>query len=129
MSRFCTLPAPIRMTAFSYISPKRRCSLQVTHFLPIAIPSWGTVTSQAGHRLHLNPERRQDHSWAWTDLGKKNVDDMKAYLLAFDKKAGKLCAKLIDIEYRAAEIKKPVPRRAQADFLIMGSIQAKYLKK
>jgi len=61
--------------------------------------------------------------------GKKDVADMKAYLLAFDKKERRLCAKSNDIEYRAAEIKKSVPRRAQADFLIMGSIQAKYLKK
>lgn len=59
---------------------------------------------------------------------KKDVAGMKEYLLSFDKKAVELCAKSGDLQYIAAEIKKSMPLRSQGDFLIMGSIQAKYLK-
>lgn len=59
---------------------------------------------------------------------KKDVADMKEYILAFDKKATELCAKSGDLQYIATELKKSLPLRSRADFLIMGSLQAKYLK-
>lgn len=59
---------------------------------------------------------------------KKDVGDMKAYLLAFDKLARQLCAQGTDALAIAAEMKKALPARSQADFLILGSIQEKYLK-
>jgi cyclase len=59
---------------------------------------------------------------------KKDVTDMKAYLLAFDKQARELCAKSDDAAAIAAELKKSLPQRSQADFLIQGSIREKYLK-
>jgi cyclase len=59
---------------------------------------------------------------------KKNVVEMKDYILAFDQKAKELCSKSNDIEAISAELKKSLPARSQADFLIKGSIQAKYLQ-
>jgi cyclase len=59
---------------------------------------------------------------------KKDVADMKAYLLAFDKLAKELCAKSSDSAAIAADMKKALPARAWGDFLIQGSIQEKYLK-
>jgi cyclase len=59
---------------------------------------------------------------------KKDMEDMKTYLLAFDKLARELCAKSSDAQAIAAEMKKALPERSQADFLIQGSIQEKYLK-
>ncbi len=59
---------------------------------------------------------------------KKDVAEMKQYVLAFDQKAKELCAKTSDVEAVVTELKKTLPVRAQADFLIKSSIQAKYLK-
>ncbi len=59
---------------------------------------------------------------------KKDLADMKEYLLAFDTKARSLCATSGNLQEIAAEMKKSLPLRSRADFLIMGSIQAKYLK-
>jgi len=59
---------------------------------------------------------------------KKDVADMKAFLLAFDKKARELCAASSDPVAIAADMKKALPARAWGDFLIQGSIQEKYLK-
>ena len=61
--------------------------------------------------------------------GKKDIKDMKDYLIAFDKKARKLCAKSNDVEYITTEIKKVLPLRAQGDGLITMNIQMKYMKK
>jgi glyoxylase-like metal-dependent hydrolase (beta-lactamase superfamily II) len=60
---------------------------------------------------------------------KKDVADMKAYLLAFDKLAKELCAKSTDSAAIAADMKKALPARTWGDFLIQASIQEKYLKK
>ncbi len=57
---------------------------------------------------------------------KKDVADMRNYLLAFDKAAKEWCAKSDDLKVIAAEVKKAVPARSRAEFLIMGSIQEKY---
>ncbi len=59
---------------------------------------------------------------------KKDVAEMKDYLLTFDQKAKELCAKSNDIEAVSAELKRSLPARSQADFLIKSSIQAKYLQ-
>ncbi len=60
---------------------------------------------------------------------KKDVEDMKNYLIVFDKKAKELSAESNDVEYITSEIKKALPTRAEGDWLIKGNIQMKYLKK
>lgn len=60
---------------------------------------------------------------------KKDVTDMKNYLIAFDKNAKRLAAKSKDIEYVFSEIKKVLPARAEGEWLIKANIQMKYLKK
>jgi glyoxylase-like metal-dependent hydrolase (beta-lactamase superfamily II) len=42
---------------------------------------------------------------------KKDIVDMKEYLIAFDKKAAELCAKSTEVDYIVSEIKKSVPSR------------------
>ncbi len=59
---------------------------------------------------------------------KRDIDDMKNYLIAFDKKAKELAAKSNDAEYIAAEIKKSLPQRPEGAGLILWNIQMKYLK-
>ncbi len=60
---------------------------------------------------------------------KKDVTDMKNYLIAFDKNAKRLAAKSKDIEYVFSEIKKVLPARAEGEWLIKANLQMKYLKK
>ena len=60
---------------------------------------------------------------------KKDVSDMKNYLIAFDKNAKKLSAKSKDVEYVFSEIKKILPKRDEGEWLIKANIQMKYLKK
>ena len=60
---------------------------------------------------------------------KKDIEDMKNYLIAFDMKAKELAAKSNDVEYIVAEIKKSLPPRPEGDNLIPWNIQMKYLKK
>lgn len=58
---------------------------------------------------------------------KKDVKEMKEYLLAFDKKARELVAAgAKDAQSMAAELKKALPPRAQGEFLIPANAQ-KYL--
>jgi glyoxylase-like metal-dependent hydrolase (beta-lactamase superfamily II) len=59
--------------------------------------------------------------------GKKEVEQMKEYLVAFDKKAKELAAKTGDAEKIAAELKKTLPPRSQGDFLIPSNVREKYL--
>jgi cyclase len=61
--------------------------------------------------------------------GKKDVEDMKHYLVAFDKKARELAAVSGDAKYIAAELKKSLPAREELDLLIVSNVQQKYLKK
>ncbi len=61
--------------------------------------------------------------------GKKDIADMKEYLVAFDRNARELCARSTDIETVFAGMKKVLPQRAEADFLIKGNLEARYLKK
>ncbi len=61
--------------------------------------------------------------------GRKDVGEMKDYLIAFDKKARELAAVSRDAQYIASEIKKALPAREELDFLILSNVQQKYLKK
>ena len=58
---------------------------------------------------------------------KKDVADLKSYLLVFDQKAKELTAKSKDLNFIVAEMKKSLPPRAQLDSLIANNIQMKYL--
>lgn len=60
---------------------------------------------------------------------KKDIRDMKNYLIAFDKKARQLSAKSKDADFVTAELKKAMPPRAEGEWLIKANIQMKYLKK
>jgi cyclase len=58
---------------------------------------------------------------------KKDVADLKNYLLVFDQKAKELTAQSKDLNFIVAEMKKALPPRSQLDFLIGKNIQIKYL--
>jgi len=59
--------------------------------------------------------------------GKKDVVQMKEYLVAFDRKARELAAKSADADSIAAELKKAIPARSQGEFLIPSNVREKYL--
>jgi cyclase len=59
--------------------------------------------------------------------GKKDVEQMKEYLVAFDKKARELAAGSNDADYITAELKKALPARSQGEFLIPSNVREKYL--
>jgi len=59
--------------------------------------------------------------------GKKDVAEMKQYLLAFDAKARELAGKTRDADQIAAELKKILPARSQMDILINWNVREKYL--
>jgi cyclase len=58
---------------------------------------------------------------------KKDVADLKNYLLVFDRKAKELTAQSQDLNFIVAEMKKALPARSQLDSLIGRNIQMKYL--
>jgi cyclase len=58
---------------------------------------------------------------------KKDVEQMKEYLVAFDKKARELAARSDDADYITAELKKSLPARSQGEFLIPSNVREKYL--
>jgi len=60
---------------------------------------------------------------------KKDVQDMKEYIVAFHRKAKQLRAKSEDLETISAEMKKALPLRAEGEWLIKTNIQMGYLKK
>ena len=59
---------------------------------------------------------------------KKDVADMKNYLIAFDAKVKELLGKSGDPEYIASEVKKSIPSRRYFDMFIASNIKALYLK-
>jgi glyoxylase-like metal-dependent hydrolase (beta-lactamase superfamily II) len=61
--------------------------------------------------------------------GKKDLDDMKAYLLLFDKKAKEFASRSDDVQKIAAELRKVLPQRSESSRLIEPNIRMKYLKK
>ncbi len=60
--------------------------------------------------------------------GKKDIAEMKDYLIAFDRKASELCAKSNDINYIFSEMKKALPQRPEGDSLIRANLMMRYLK-
>ncbi len=61
--------------------------------------------------------------------GKKDVEEMKEYLTAFDKKAGELSSQSQDADFIAAEIRKALPQRPEGEWMIKANVRMKYLKK
>jgi glyoxylase-like metal-dependent hydrolase (beta-lactamase superfamily II) len=60
---------------------------------------------------------------------RKDVEDMKNYLVLFDKKAKELTAKSDDLPYIVSEMRKVLPARAELDMMIGANVQMRYLKK
>ncbi|MSM41416.1 MAG: MBL fold metallo-hydrolase [Geobacter sp.] len=59
---------------------------------------------------------------------KKDLQVMKDYLLLFDAKARELTATSKDADAVAAEMKKVLPKRAQAEWMIAYNLKKRYLK-
>jgi cyclase len=60
---------------------------------------------------------------------KKDVGDMKDYLILFDKKAKELAAGSDDVEHITAEIMKVLPPLAEGQGMVSANIAMKYIKK
>jgi glyoxylase-like metal-dependent hydrolase (beta-lactamase superfamily II) len=60
---------------------------------------------------------------------KKDVDDMKAYILMFDQKARELASSSGNVQEIVAAIQKYLPQRPEGAWIITANIQIKYLKK
>ncbi|MDD2853769.1 MAG: MBL fold metallo-hydrolase [Desulfuromonadaceae bacterium] len=60
---------------------------------------------------------------------KKDLRDMKEYLLQFDKKARELAATSKDADFIATELKKSLPQRSMADWMIGFNVKSRYLGK
>lgn len=61
--------------------------------------------------------------------GKKDVEDMKNYLVLFDGKAKELAARSGDLHFIVTEMKKALPPREGLDMMIGANVQMRYLKK
>jgi glyoxylase-like metal-dependent hydrolase (beta-lactamase superfamily II) len=61
--------------------------------------------------------------------GKKDLDDMKAYLLMFDQKAKEFASQSNDIPKITAALLKTLPSRSESVRLIEPNLRMKYLKK
>lgn len=61
--------------------------------------------------------------------GKKDLEDMKEYILLFDQKAKELVSQSDDIQKIVTAIKSVLPQRPEGAQLIAPNIQMKYLKK
>jgi cyclase len=61
--------------------------------------------------------------------GKKDISEMRDYLIAFDRKAAELCAKSNDPDQIVSEMRKALPQRRELDMMIKVNIQRRYLKK
>jgi cyclase len=60
---------------------------------------------------------------------KKDLQEMKEYLLLFDTKARELAAGSKDVDAMAAELKKVLPKRSLADWMIAFNLKSRYLQK
>ena len=60
---------------------------------------------------------------------KKDLKEMKEYLLLFDAKARELASGSQDADVIAAELKKILPKRALADWMIAFNVKSRYLGK
>lgn len=61
--------------------------------------------------------------------GKNDLKEMKAYLLLFDSKARELAATSQDADAIAAELKKVLPKRSLAEWMIAFNVKSRYLGK
>ncbi|MBI5016048.1 MAG: MBL fold metallo-hydrolase [Deltaproteobacteria bacterium] len=60
---------------------------------------------------------------------KKDVEDMKAYLVTFDQKAREMAAAGADADAIVAELTKILPARSQGEWMIGANVKGKYLAK
>jgi len=60
---------------------------------------------------------------------KKDLREMKEYLLLFDAKARELSAVSLDADAIAAEMKKVLPKRELAEWMIESNVKSRYLHK
>ena len=60
---------------------------------------------------------------------KKDLREMKEYLLLFDAKARELAADSQDADLVTAEMKKALPKRTMADWMIGYNLKSRYLRK
>jgi cyclase len=60
---------------------------------------------------------------------KKDLREMKEYLLLFDAKASELSKNSKDVDAMAAELKKVLPKRSLADWMIAFNLKSRYLQK
>ncbi len=60
---------------------------------------------------------------------KKDLREMKEYLILFDAKARELAAGAQDADAIAAELKKALPKRAMAEWMIGANVKSRYLGK
>lgn len=61
--------------------------------------------------------------------GKRDLDDMREYILKFDQKAKELASQSDDVQKIVAAMKSAMPTRPEGARLIAPNIQMKYLKK
>ncbi len=61
--------------------------------------------------------------------GKKDLEDMKEYILMFDQKAKELASQSNDVQEIVTAIQNALPQRPEGAWLIAPNIQMKYLKK
>lgn len=60
---------------------------------------------------------------------KRDVREMKEYIVTFDRKARELAAKSSDVKAIAAALKESLPSRAQGEWMIPANVEGKYLGK
>jgi glyoxylase-like metal-dependent hydrolase (beta-lactamase superfamily II) len=60
---------------------------------------------------------------------KTDVQEMKEYLVLFDAKARELASKSQDAEAVAAELKKVLPKRSMADWMVVYNVKSRYLRQ
>jgi cyclase len=61
--------------------------------------------------------------------GKNDLEDMKKYILMFDKKAKELASQSDDVQKIVTAIQSALPQRPEGAWIIAPNIQMKYLKK
>lgn len=59
----------------------------------------------------------------------KDVAEMKAYIIAFDKMAKRLAADSAELEDIVSEMKKNLPAKTRGEWIIGANVQGRYLKK
>jgi len=88
------------------------------------IPGWTTTIDSL---LTLDVERIVPGHGPLS--GKKDLQEMKAYLLQFDSQAKELVAKSQDAEGIAAELLKVLPKRALGEWMVAFNVKSRYLAK